>query len=89
VEGGPNYTLFGGNISQFTGHTVELRIATQQTPANLWYSSSLDDIVFSSTAIPEPQVLALLPLGVLMFWWLRRMPDFLSIKETSLTANPY
>jgi len=70
IGSGPNYALWGGDISQFAGQTVDLRISTLQTPQNLWYSSSLDDITFSPVAIPEPSVLTLsaLATGLLGCW---------------------
>src|SRR5262249_18026951 len=63
---GPNYTLWGANISQFAGQTVDLRISTLQTPQRLFYTRSLDDIGFSSVAIPEPGVAALTALGMVL-----------------------
>jgi hypothetical protein len=63
---GPNYTLFGGDISSFAGQVGELRLTTL---APLGPDVGLDDIQFSPYVIPEPNTLALvrfaLPLALL------------------------
>jgi len=75
IGGGSNYTLYGGDISQFAGQTVELRlsaVATADSPFNWVY---LDDIEFSPLSIPEPPSPTLVVIGVVIFWMLRRMRD--------------
>jgi len=52
---GQNYTIFGGDVSMFANQTGELRF----TGAGL-----LDNIVFSSQAIPEPGTIALSGLAL-------------------------
>jgi hypothetical protein len=64
VSSGPNYTLYGANVSAFAGQTAAL---------SFWGTSGayLDDIQF---AVPEPSSLALLGCGgvLLAGHWLRR-----------------
>jgi hypothetical protein len=57
---GPNYNILGGDVSVFAGQTGELRFTG---------SGLLDNIVFSTQAIPEPSVLALSALGTLLLVW--------------------
>lgn len=54
---GPNYKILGGDISSFAGHTGELRFTAG--------AGSLDNIQFSSIAIPEPNRVALFVIGAL------------------------
>ena len=68
VGTGPNYTLFGGDISAFGGQTVELEFAALPPNSN-W---TIDSIEFSSQAVPEPSVLTLVALGsVFLIWCVR------------------
>ena len=68
VETGPNYILFGGDISAFGGQTVEFELAALPPNSN-W---TIDSIEFSSQAVPEPSVLTLVALGsVFLIWRLR------------------
>jgi hypothetical protein len=57
------YTLFGGNIVSFAGTAAELRITAHANASGPNYMF-LDNIVFSSTPIPEPSSWALLSLGL-------------------------
>jgi hypothetical protein len=57
VGSGPNFTIFGGDISGFTNQTGELRFQG---------GGLLDNIVFSSQAIPEASVSALAGLGAVL-----------------------
>jgi hypothetical protein len=61
VSSGPNYTLYGVDVSQFVGMQEDLRFI-----ARPGYDLNLDDIVFSSTAVPEPTTGGLLLLGGLL-----------------------
>jgi hypothetical protein len=70
------YTLYGGNISAWSGQDATLSI-TQLAPAteNGEYSPSLlelDNITFSPQAIPEPNPLALTGIGGVLFALYRR-----------------
>jgi hypothetical protein len=71
VGSGPNYTLYGANISAWGGDTEQLTFAAQESTSGLnnW---ELDDISFSTQAVPEPSSLALTGLGALLFALYRR-----------------
>jgi len=62
---GPNYTLYGGDISAFGGQTAELRF-TALPPNDNW---TIDSIEFSSQAIPEPAFLGLFGVGAAALCW--------------------
>jgi hypothetical protein len=62
VSSGPNYTLYGINVSQFAGMQEELRF-TVGGPLSSW---TIDDIVFSTTPVPEPTGIGLLAVGGLL-----------------------
>ena len=70
---GANYTLYGANIAQFAGLQEELRFsaAPQSLGPSYW---NIDDIVFSTAAVPEPTTSALLAVSSLTFafWMFRR-----------------
>jgi hypothetical protein len=63
IGGGPNYTVYGGDVSAFAGQTGELRFQG---------FGSLDNFQFSSTGIPEPTTLGLASLGLGALWWQKR-----------------
>jgi hypothetical protein len=73
LESGPNYALWGSDISAFAGLPAELRIASLTTPARPSNSLYFDAIQFSMNPIPEPNVAALFLTGS-AFWfaWMRR-----------------
>src|ERR1039457_2250719 len=52
---GPNYTLYGADVSAFSGQTVELRFSAVGgvVGGNNW---NLDNISFSNLPVPEPGV---------------------------------
>jgi hypothetical protein len=56
-----SYTVYGANISAFVGQTGQLLITAPPTTVG-----TIDNIRFSATAIPEPRVLALEALGILL-----------------------
>jgi hypothetical protein len=63
-------TLFGADISGFAGQTGELRISAPDLssigfPNNIF----LDNIFFSPEQVPEPRVLGLFALGLLLLGW--------------------
>jgi len=62
---GTAYNILGGDISALAGQTGELRFSSlpPASPPGLAY---LDNIYFSSEPIPEPSILSLLGLGVLL-----------------------
>jgi hypothetical protein len=60
---GANYTLYGGNIPlAFAGQSEQLMFSALEGE-NFW---NIDDIQFSSTAVPEPNEFALGTLGALL-----------------------
>lgn len=63
LETGPNYTLYSGDISAFSGQTVELRIsALYNEPFGApdgFTALKLDSITF----VPEPGTVALFLVG--------------------------
>jgi PEP-CTERM motif-containing protein len=61
---GPNYTIYGGDISGFAGQTGELRFTSFN-----FGGDSLDNIQFSPKSVPEPSVLGLFALGSLLLGW--------------------
>lgn len=65
---GPNYTLFGGDISAFAGQDSELAF----TAGNLGTGWNLDSIEFSPEAVPEPSTWALLIAGSGLFFFRRQ-----------------
>src|SRR6266571_2422703 len=69
LSSGPNYTLYGGDISPFAGRTAELGFSLFGG-AGIDYSIwNLDSIEFSDLAVPEPSVLGLSLLGALLLGW--------------------
>jgi hypothetical protein len=62
VGSGPNYTLYGANISAWAGNTEQLTFSALEDNSgpNNW---ELDDISFSPTATPEPNTLVLIVMG--------------------------
>jgi hypothetical protein len=55
------YNVYGGDISQFAGQTGNLSIASYS------HFGYLDAIQFSTQAVPEPDTIALLSLGIGLF----------------------
>jgi hypothetical protein len=70
LQNGPDYTVYGGNVSTWAGQNTTLSI-TELPPSNPAYSPSLlqlDNITFSPTSVaPEPTPLALMGIGGLLF----------------------
>jgi hypothetical protein len=70
VGSGPNYTLYGANISAWGGHTEQLTFsAVESGGLNDWL---IDDISFSPQSVPEPSPLVLTGAGALVFALYRR-----------------
>jgi hypothetical protein len=67
ISTGPNYTLYGGDISAFAGQTVQLTFsAPNLSHDNNW---NIDDIQLSNLPVPEPSVFTLSALGALLVGW--------------------
>jgi hypothetical protein len=63
----PTYTEYGGDVSAFAGKIETLTIT--ETPPTMGAPPgimSLDDIVFSTTPVPEPGTLTLLGVGAML-----------------------
>ena len=75
VGSGANYTLYGANLSAWAGDTEQLMFSALlgSYGLNNW---EIDDISFSTTPEPEPNILALTAIGGLLFgarkWFARR-----------------
>jgi hypothetical protein len=65
----PNYTVYGANISAWSGQTEDLTFSAVVGGLNNW---EIDDISFSPVAIPEPNPFALTGIGGLLFALYRR-----------------
>ncbi len=65
LSDGPNYTLYGADISSFAGQAKELMFSALRvsTGLNNW---TLDNIQFSPSAVPEPSTIALTTLGTVL-----------------------
>lgn len=59
---GPNYTLYGGDISAFAGQVKQLRFTAPEGGNNYW---EIDNIHFSPQVIPEPNSCVLFAIGAL------------------------
>jgi hypothetical protein len=72
VGTGPNYTLYGANISAWASQTEQLSFTAEQSPGlNIW---EIDDISFSpNSVVPEPRPLALMGMGGFLFGLYRRV----------------
>jgi hypothetical protein len=56
---GPNYTLYGGDVSGLAGTRGQLEFSV----AGFFNTWNLDSIMFSTSPVPEPGTLALLAAG--------------------------
>jgi hypothetical protein len=75
LSAGPNYEVYGGDISGFAGQTGELRFTENPTTSNPFGTAFLDNIVFSTSPVPEPATCALILCGAAVFGvnrWRRR-----------------
>lgn len=66
------YTLYGGDVSAWSGLSTELRITGISDPEFGLRNMLFDTIVFSSQPIPEPRTWAFLSLGTLLLGWRMR-----------------
>jgi hypothetical protein len=66
----PDYTLYGGDISAFAGQIETLTFDAPSGVNNYW---ELDDIQFSPSPVPEPDVLGIYGIGGLLFYCLRNL----------------
>jgi hypothetical protein len=65
----PNYNIYGADISAFAGQTGQLLFTASKLSGAL-----IDNIQFSTTAVPEPSAFALTALGGLLLGYRRWKP---------------
>lgn len=72
LSNGPNYTLYGVDISAFAGQTEQLMFSALKAPGfvNNW---NIDNIQFSDQPVPEPGTFGLFALGASPFLWRARI----------------
>lgn len=75
APGSPYFTLYGADIHSWAGQTAELGFTVfAQRPHRGNNTLFLDSITFSDQPVPEPTVLGLFAVGVLLLGWrLRRL----------------
>jgi hypothetical protein len=66
-----NYTIWGMDISAYAGQTGVLQFTKPWLPTNFSDGALLDNIQFSSSAVPEPSEFALSGLGALLLGFRR------------------
>jgi hypothetical protein len=67
---GQPYNVYGVNLSSYAGQTGELEFTSVfNQNGSSW--TELDDISFSTTAVPEPNSILLTGIGGLVFAWYR------------------
>lgn len=71
VGTGPNYSLYGADISGMAGQSAELRLTSITTSIRPNNSPRFDSIVFSSVPVPEPTTIVLLAFGGLALCFFR------------------
>lgn len=65
---GPNYTLYGAGVGQWANQTTQLSFTVfGENPHVNDEILFLDDIQFSPSSVPEPNIFGLLALGGLLF----------------------
>jgi hypothetical protein len=63
---------YGGNMSGFAGTLAELRIMNISPVGNVHNPTIVDNILFSSSPVPEPTFLSLVAVGVVSLYLTRR-----------------
>ena len=72
IGAGTGYDILGGDISAFAGQTGELRFSSGIGPFGHGGGGFLDNILFSTQAIPEPSCVVLFGVGGLLLGFFRR-----------------
>ena len=82
LENGANYTLYGADIARFAGQSGELAITALPNSRSVNF---FDSIAFSPSQVPEPSVVGLLGVGLLMLAQslVRRQPSRASAGKIS------
>ena len=68
-----NYTIYSADISAYAGQTGQLLLTDPYYGNALGGPATIDNIQFSSTAVPEPCAFALAALGGLLLGFRRRI----------------
>ena len=71
ISSNANYTVFGADISSYSGLASEVRIGSY--PNGQYGSFLIDSIQFSNQPIPEPSAIGLVGLGALLFSYRTRL----------------
>ena len=73
---GPNYTLYGADITPYAGQELELRFTAPVDPTRVFEygrtHSFIDSIEFSTTPVPEPTSWALAAVAGVFGWFVWR-----------------
>jgi hypothetical protein len=85
VGTGPNYTLYGANVSAWAGDTEQLTFSAFGPTYNNWL---IDDISFSTSVVPEPGPIALAAIGGLLFALYRRFAPTPYPQSQAMTPRP-
>jgi hypothetical protein len=64
VGSGPNYTIYGADVSQWAGESEPLTFTAVGGAYSNW---ELDNLSFSTTAVPEPDAAVLIGIGGMVF----------------------
>src|SRR5581483_341096 len=67
LSAGANYEIYGADISAFAGQTGELRFTENSIVSNPFAIATLDNIIFSTSSIPEPGTCGLILCGAVVF----------------------
>lgn len=78
-----SYTIWGMDISAYAGQTGELRFKKPWLPTNFSHGALLDNIQFSSVAVPEPSVMSLCGVSMFLLFGI----GYLKRPERSATVN--
>lgn len=68
-----NHTVYGADVSAYSGLTRELRIASAPSAVPQYGSFLIDGIAFSNQPIPEPSTLGMFGLGAMLFIYRSRL----------------
>jgi len=64
VSNDGSYYVLGANIGTFAGQTATLTIGANATGYSVEFGATIDDVAFSSVAVPEPSSLTMVGVGI-------------------------
>jgi hypothetical protein len=70
-----NYTIYAADISAYAGQTGQLLFTDPYYSNTQGGPASIDNIQFSSSSVPEPSVLSLFSICILLFCWRTKRPN--------------